>query len=187
MKEYHTINNEISSFLLLKGFRIIPISKDIMKERLSEIKFFMNTIISEYSEIYGWKEENDEYFLNPLDRKFDFSFMIEHIDTCKICFVSISSIYDNVLHLHSFFGSKEFRNFGLGKIIQLRMANEALVHSLSEMSAYTPRINNKSIILFLKMGWQIMEIRKNNTQIYLKADTKVVLNNLFKMLNIDES
>ncbi len=186
MGDYKIINKKITEVLLKKGFRIAPITEDIMKERLSEIKFFMNTIMAEYSEIYGWKEENDDYFLNPLVRKFDFSFMIEHIDTCKICFISISSIYDKALHLHSFFGSKEIRNFGLGKIIQLRLANEAVHHNLSEMSAYTPRTNNKSIILFLKMGWQIMEIRKNRTQLFMKADTKLVLSNILHLLNYND-
>lgn len=185
MEDYKTTNKKITEVLLKKGFRITLITEDMMKERLSEIKFFMNTIMAEYTEIYGWKEENDDYFLNPLVRKFDFSFMIEHIDSCKICFISISSIYDKVLHLHSFFGSKEFRNFGLGKIIQLRLANEAVHHNLSEMSAYTPRINNKSIILFLKMGWQIIEIRKNGTQIYMLGNVKTCINNLISILNIN--
>lgn len=188
MKNYSEINKYIDKTLSDKGLRIVRITEQVMADRLGQIMDFINGIIREYSSNYGWKEESKDYFLNPLNRKFDFSFLIENCITNEICFISFSSVYENdILHLHLAHSNKNYRGIGLAKYNQLKMCNEAIAQGLLNLDAYWPKQNNGSIILFLKMGWRIDEIRKNGTQLYMKATTHEVLNNLVKMLKLDEN
>jgi hypothetical protein len=179
------INKFIDLNLKSKNLEIIQITYDVMNTRFEEIKTFVNSVISEFSDEYGWKEESDQYFLNPLDRKFRYSYLIQNKDTKKICFVSFASIYFNKLHLHFAFGDSKYRNLGLGKLSQLNLYNEALKERIEMMDAYWPKHNNGSIILFLKIGWKIEEIRKEGTQIYMLGDIKTCFNNLITILNIN--
>jgi hypothetical protein len=186
MNKYTDINNYIDSSLRSKGMAIIQVTESILINRLDEIMNFTNGIIREHVDKYNWIEENKEYFLNPLVRKFDFSFLIEDINTHEICFLSFSSQYEKSLHLHFAYGDKKYRNLGLAKYNQLKTCNEAYNSNLLELEAYWPIHNNGSIALFLKMGWKITDIRKNRTQLFMKADTKLVISNILYLLNYND-
>ena len=183
MSDVSFYDDFVDNSLMCRGLCIKPISQLTMQSRLNEIMGFVNSIRVEYNKAYGWKPENKEYFLNPLNQKFKYSLLIENIQTKEICLVNFTSIYINILHTHGTYVSKNYRNQDLAKYHMLKICNMAIANGIQMQEGYWPKHNNGSIILHLKMGWRIEEIRKNGTQLYMKADNKEVRDNVYKMLS----
>lgn len=167
--------------LLEHGFRILPITEPLMKTRLGDFYEFVNSIRRECSELYGWKEESESYFLNPMVDKWKFSFcIIDEKD--RLCFVNFSSVYGNIIHNHCTYARSDTRNLNLAKLHMIKLCQTGIDHGFSEQEGFWPKNNNRSIILFLKMGWQIDSIR-DNRDLKMKADLIYVRNRTYSLLN----
>jgi len=186
MSSYDVYNNLVNESLQKLGLRIRLIDSTLITSRLNDIMHFVNGVRMEYADAYGWEPESEAYFLNPMVRKFEFSYIIEEIKNNNICFLNFSSVYNDFLHLHCAYGSKTFRGANLAKCNHLIVCNSAIDSGIYKQDAYWPKHNNGSIILFLKMGWKIEDIRKNGTQLYMIADNTTVRNNIYKMLLNDK-
>ena len=164
------VHSFVDGRLSSSGFRITCLSERAMIDRLDEIMHFVNSIRVEYGERYGWKPEPREYFLNGLDRKWEFSYLIEEAATRKIAFIGLCSVYDNVLHLHCAYAAVDQRGMGLGRYYNLKTCQTGIEKGFSDIEGYWPKHNNGSLILFLKMGYQIEDLRKSGTQLLLSAN-----------------
>jgi len=160
------VDDELSS----NGFRVRQITNEYMTARLDDIMGLVNGTREEYARSYGWKSEPREYFLNGLKRKWDFSFAVEAISTGTICFVSLSSVYGDILHMHCAYAAEKYRGANLGKLLNIKLCQTGIDAGFSLIEGYWPKQNNGSIILFLRMGWQIDDLRKEGTQLFLVAD-----------------
>lgn len=162
------------------GYSIKPITQELMETRITDFMNFVNGIRSEYSGNYGWKTEPKEYFLNGLVDKWKFSFTILN-ENDELCSVNFASVYGESLHLHCLYTRRETRSFSLGRIHMLKMYQAGMDNRLAHLDAYWPKNNNRSIILFLKMGWQIESIR-NNKELFMIADMETVRNNTYELV-----
>ena len=162
------------------NFRILPISKNLMNARLNEIMGFVNNIRREYKNLYRWNEEPRDYFLNGLVDKWKFSFTIIN-DKEEICFLNFSSVYTNIIHNHCTYARKDTRNFNFAKYHMIKLCQTAIDNGFPYQEGYWPKNNNGSIILFLKMGWEIQSIRKD-TELFMKADNKRVRDRAYELL-----
>lgn len=142
-----------------------------MRLRLEEIMTFVNEIRAEYSQAYGWSEETKEYFLNPMDRKWLFSFLIEKGQSGEICFISFASVYGDKIHVHFTYTKKEFRNLGLAKLHSIKLCQTGLDRGFTCLEGYIPKHNNNSIRLYMKMGWKVESMR-NGQELFIGADLK---------------
>jgi len=177
--DYHAfLDHELGK----KGFSFISVSEEYMRLRLRDVMQFVNGIRSEYSDQYGWQPENEAYFLNGLDRKWDFSFAIEEISSRRICALNISSVYGDIIHNHCTYVDNKHRGQGFAKFYALKECQMGLDAGFTCQEAYFPINNNGSIILHLKMGWKIKEIRKNGTQLFMIADLREVRDKTYYML-----
>ncbi len=155
--------------LTVHGFKIITITEDLMAKRLEDFMTFVNGIRNEYKDQYGWNEETKEYFLAGMVKKWDYSICIVDKND-KLLLVNFSSVYPgNILHNHCTYVSKIARNKDLAKLYMIKIAQKALNNGIKVYDGYWPINNNGSIILFLKMGWEIKSLRKGK-ELYLAAD-----------------
>ncbi|MCX7878234.1 MAG: hypothetical protein N2510_06270 [Ignavibacteria bacterium] len=161
--------------------KIIPITESLIKKRFQDFYNFVNSIRLEYSDLYGWKEEDENYFLNPMVDKWKFSYCITDRND-EICFVNFSSVYGDVIHNHCTYVRSDMRNHNLAKFHMIKLCQTGIDHGFMEQEGYWPKNNNRSIILFLKMGWEIDSIR-NEKDLKMKADLLLVRNRTYNLLN----
>ncbi|MBZ0202745.1 MAG: hypothetical protein IT281_01810 [Ignavibacteria bacterium] len=163
-----------------KGFRIKTITKDLMESRVDDFMNFVNSIRIEYHILYGWNKENKDYFLNPLIDKWKYSFTI--LDSKdEICFVNFSSVYNEIIHNHCTYARQDTRNFNFAKLHIIKLCQTGLDNGFSQQEGYWPKKNKGSIILFLRMGWQIEDLR-NKQELYMTADLKSVRNKTYQLI-----
>ena len=170
----------VSAKLAENGFRIELITRQMMEERVDDFMSFINGIRREYSGAYGWEEESREYFLNPLNDKFKFSFTILNTKN-EICFVNFSSVYDQIIHNHCTYARKDTRSFNFAKLHIIKLCQAGLDAGFTHQEGFWPKTNNGSIILFLKMGWQIDSIR-NNKELFMLADLQKVRERTYELI-----
>lgn len=172
------VDNKLAEIKL----KIIPITEDLMLSRLSEFSDFVNSIRLEFSKSYNWSAENREYFLNPMKDKWKFSFcMTDERD--EICFVNLSSVYNDIIHNHCTYVRKDKRNMNLAKLHMIKLCQTGIDNGFTEQEGYWPKNNNRSVILFLQMGWKIDSIR-NNKDLKMKADLIFVRDRTYELLNL---
>jgi RimJ/RimL family protein N-acetyltransferase len=175
--DYHNfVDRELSK----KNFQIIRITEKIINERLNEIAGFVNSIRKEYGLLYGWTEETINYFLNPMDRKFEFSFLIEEKNNHEIAFISFASVYGDSIHHHFSYGGKKYRNSGLAKLHIIKLCQTCLDRNFIKLEAYAPKKNSNSIKLLLSLGYEIEDIR-NFREVFLIADFKKVMDSAYNL------
>jgi hypothetical protein len=175
--DYHGF---IDEKLAAIGFKIILITEETMTERIDDFMAFVNGIRAEYSSLYGWKEESREYFLNPLNNKFRYSFAILNLKN-EICFVNFSSVYDKIIHNHCTYARKDTRGFNFAKLHLIKLCQTGLDNGFTHQEGFWPKSNNGSIILFLKMGWKIENLR-NNKELFMIADLEYVSNRAYELV-----
>lgn len=165
------------------GFSILTISEAAMVARIDEVMEFVNGIRNEFAGNYKWTSEPKEYFLKDLPGKWLYSQMITH--DSKIVFVNISSVQNNVVHFHGSYGSREYRGKGLATYHMAYISSLALQDGIEEMEGYWPKHNNGSLILHLRLGWKIDDLRKNGEQLFLTCNAKETLRLCLKQLKLD--
>ncbi|MFZ2322560.1 MAG: GNAT family N-acetyltransferase [Ignavibacteriaceae bacterium] len=163
-----------------KGFVIKSLNEEYMNNRLDECMNFVNNILNEYKESYNfWDLKTKEYFLNPLDRKWDYSFVIED-KTNDIAFIQFASIYENKIHRHLTLTKKNYRSLGLIKLHQIKLCQLGIDNGFKEQEAFCDLNNNGSLIVFLKMGFKITGIRKE-VQASISGDLKYIRDTTFRL------
>jgi len=170
----------VSDKLMENGFRILLITRDLIEERLDDFMDFVNGIRTEHKSLYGWSAEPEEYFLNGLTNKWDFSFTIVN-DNDELCFVNFSSVYGNIIHNHCTYAGKNTRGFNFAKLHIIKLCQTGLDNGFNSQEGFWPKNNNGSIILFLKMGWEIQTIR-NNKELFMTADLEKVRNKTYNLV-----
>jgi hypothetical protein len=170
----------VDAELAKRGFKILPITETFMRSRVDHFMKFVNDIIQEHKDIYSWKPESKEYFLNGLVDKWKYSFTIVNNDE-DIFFVNFSSVYGDIIHNHCTYAHKETRNLDLAKLHIIKLCQTGLDDGFKYQEGYWPKKNNRSIILFLKMGWEIESIRKE-TELFMKADLEKVRNQTYELV-----
>jgi hypothetical protein len=163
------------------GYKIVPITQKMMNERTDEFMSFVNEIRTEYGALYGWEMESKEYFLNPMNQKFKYSFAIVNKNN-ELCFVNFSSVYNKAIHYHFAYARKDKRGLNLSKLHFIKLCQICLESGYTQFEAYWPKNNSSSIILYLKMGWQIESLR-NNRDLFMIADIEFVRNRTYELLN----
>lgn len=163
------------------GLRIELITLEIMQRDIRKFSEFINNAFAEYYEVYKWrKHANDEYLLNPLTDKFKFSFCIRNrADELKL--VDFASVTDGKINHHLVFTSKDMRGKNLAKYHSIKLCQTALENGYKEQIGYFSKKNNGSIILHLRMGYEISHIREDGLIIGY-ADNAVILENTYRML-----
>lgn len=170
----------VSAKLAENGYRIAPVTKKFMEDRIDDIMKFVNDIRREHESVYGWKQEKKDYFLNPLVDKWKFSFTIMN-EKDELCFVNFSSVYDQIIHNHCTYARRDTRNFNFAKLHIIKLCQTGIDHGFTHQEGFWPKHNNGSIILFLKMGWKIENIR-NNEELFMIADLETVRNQTYKLV-----
>jgi RimJ/RimL family protein N-acetyltransferase len=175
--DYHNfVDRELSK----KSFRIIQVTEKLINKRLDEIAGFVNSIRKEYSLLYEWTEETIDYFLNPMDRKFEFSFLVEEKNNHEIAFVSFASVYSNSIHIHFYYAGKNYRNLGLAKLHIIKLCQASLDYNFKKLEGYAPKKNSNSIRLLLSLGYEIESIRNLN-EVFFIADLKKVRDSAYNL------
>lgn len=165
-----------------RRFVIKNITENYMIENLDEIMNFVNNVMIEFQNNYGWEPLGREYFLNPLDRKWDFSQSIVSIKDQSICAIYLTSVYGSNIHHHCSYTRKDLRGFNLSKLHMIKLCQLGLDSGYTNSEAYFPKNNNGSLILHLKMGWKIEDIRKNGSQIFMVGDLLEIRNKTYSLL-----
>lgn len=180
--DYNSINFHefVSGKLAENGYKIEHITKEMMDTRLDDFMMFVNDIRKEHEGVYGWKQEKREYFLNPLNNKWKFSFTIVN-DKDELCFVNFSSVYDKIIHNHCTYARSDTRNFNFAKLHIIKLCQTGLDNGFTHQEGFWPKHNNGSIILFMKMGWKIENIR-NNEELFMIADLEKVRNRTYELV-----
>lgn len=162
------------------GFSIKPINEDYINRRLSDCMSFVNGILEEYKNVYTlWKPKPKEWFLNPMNRKWDFSFTIENINR-QIILLYFASVYDAVLHGHCIYTDKNYRGFGLAKLLMIKFCQKGLDCGFIQYEGYVDKNNNGSILFHLNIGLKIENIR-NNEQLFVTGDLIDIRNRAFDL------
>jgi hypothetical protein len=176
--DYHKF---VDTELAKLGLRIELITAEIMKRDIRQFSEFINNAFSEYYEIYRWrKHADDDYLLNPLTDKFKFSFCIrDKQEALKL--VDFASVTDGKINHHLVFTSKDMRGKNLAKYHAIKLCQTALDNGYREQIGYFSKKNNGSIILHLRMGYEISHIREDGLIIGY-ADNAVILENTYRML-----
>ena len=158
------------------GMRIQLVTEDLLRENIRKFSKFINDGYTEYYDAYKWrKHADDEYLMNPLKDKFKFSFCI--IDSAdEIRFINFTSVLEEKLNNHFTFASKNTRGMNLAKYHMIKLCQTGLDNSYAYQIGYWPKNNNRSIILYLKLGWQISHIREDGLLIMLADNAKIVSN-----------
>jgi ribosomal protein S18 acetylase RimI-like enzyme len=173
---YHKL---VDSKLAMNGFKIILITEKFMRDNLTDIMSYVNEIRREFKDIYGWKEESKDYFLNPLVDKWKFSFAI--LDSSdNICMISINSRYIDKIHLHTVLVKNEYRKLGLSKYMLLKTAETAVDNGIYKLELFCQKNNTGALLLYLKMGFEIESIRDNN-DLLLISDSVITRNKLIRI------
>jgi hypothetical protein len=183
MKENFSVINFhkfIDENLAQNGYKISLITEKLMNEKLDDFMNFVNGIRKEYSSLYGWNAESKEYFLNGLCEKWKFSYVITD-DNNRISFVNFSSVYNDIIHNHCTYAGKNTRGLNFAKLHIIKLCMTGLDNGFTHQEGYWPKNNNGSIILFLKMGWEIQSIR-NGKELFMIADLKKVRNKTYELL-----
>lgn len=170
----------VNDGLAANGFRILNVSQELMMNRLDDFMNFVNGIRLEYKNLYGWNTETREYFLNGLVDKWKYSFTVLN-QKDEICFLNFSSVYGDIIHNHCTYARKETRSFNFAKYHIVKLCQTGLDNGFTHQEGYWPKNNNGSIILFLKMGWDIQSIR-NDKELFMKADLVKVRNMTYCLL-----
>jgi hypothetical protein len=163
------------------GLRIELITENMMKRDIRKFSKFINDAFSEYYEVYKWrKHADDDYLLNPLKDKFKFSFCI--LDSAgELRLVDFASVLEGKISHHFVFTSKNSRGMNLAKYHSIKLCQTAIENGYKEQIGYFSKKNNGSIILHLKMGYEISHIREDGLIIGY-ADNAAVIANTYKML-----
>ncbi|MGE5805914.1 MAG: hypothetical protein ACM34M_09005, partial [Ignavibacteria bacterium] len=170
----------VDESLAQNGYKILLITEKLMNERLDDFMNFINGIRKEYSSLYSWAVESKEYFLNGLCDKWKFSYAITD-DNNRISFVNFSSVYKDIIHNHCTYAGKNTRGLNFAKLHIIKLCQTGLDNGFTHQEGYWPKNNNGSIILFLKMGWEIQSIR-NNRELFMIADLEKVRNRTYGLL-----
>jgi hypothetical protein len=163
------------------GMRILLVTEDLLKENIRKFSKFINDGYKEYYDVYKWREHaDDEYLMNPLQDKFKFSFCI--LDTNEnIRFINFTSVVEGKLNNHFTFASKDTRSMNLAKFHMIKLCRTGVDNGYAQQVGYWPKNNNRSIILYLKLGWQISYIREDGLLIML-ADNALIAKNAYGLL-----
>lgn len=182
MSDYTKINFHkfLDDKLGEKGFRICNANEEFVKARLNDLMDFVNGIIREYSKEYGWTPVNEQFFLNPMIDKWKYSFVILN-NTDEICFLNFSSVYGEIIHNHCTFARKDTRGLNFAKLHIIKLCQTGIDNGFTFQEGYWPKNNNRSIILFLKMGWQIESIR-DDKELFMTADLEKVRNRTYELV-----
>ena len=180
--DYTDINfhNFVDQKLAENGFFIRLITKELMEQRTDDFMNFVNDIRLEHKDIYGWGAEPREYFLNGLVDKWKYSFAILNQDN-KICFINFSSVYGNIIHNHCTYAAKNTRGYNFAKLHIIKICQTGIDNGFTHQEGFWPKNNNGSIILFLKMGWQIDSMR-NNKELFMIAELEKVRNRTYELV-----
>lgn len=168
--------------LRLLGYDILPLDERAMRARLGDVMALVNGVRREHSALYGWSDEEESYFLNPMVRKWEFSFCIVRRSDDRIVFVGMTSVYGQTLHLHSQFAARECRGQGIGKLHLVYLCDTACEAGFEQIEAYTPKHNSAAVVFFLSTGWRIEDIRKNGSQLLLVGLTKSIRDTTLALL-----
>ena len=179
MKTLNSLDEFVATELKKKNFRLVQITEQLMVSRLSEIMTFVNTIRDEYRNKYDWTVESKEYFLNPMDRKFSYSFLIEN-NNKEILILSLFSVYNRMIHNHCTYADEKYRNLGLAKLLLINLCTKASSDGFETYSGFFPKVNNGSLILFLRLGLKI-DYMRNNTEIYGTCNLEEMANNAYRL------
>lgn len=163
-----------------KGFKIVNADEKFVTSRLSDLMNFVNGVISEYKSAYSWSLLDDQFFLNPLKDKWKYSFVILNSKD-EICFLNNSSVYGDIVHNHCTYARKDTRGMNFAKLHIIKLCQTGLDNGFTHQEGYWPKHNNGSIILFLKMGWQIESIRQD-IELFMKADLIKVRNQTYELV-----
>ena len=180
--DYSKINFHkfVDDKLAENNFRILLVTEEMMKQRIDDFMNFINNIRREYQSLYKWKEEPREYFLNGLHDKWKYSFTVVN-DKDELCFVNFSSVYDKIIHNHCTYARKETRSFNFAKLHIIKLCQTGLDNGFTHQEGFWPKNNNGSIILFLRMGWEIQSIR-NDKELFMIADLEKVRNQTYELI-----
>ena len=162
------------------SFGILLITEELMKKRVEDFMNFVNGIRKEYKDLYKWKEEDAKYFLNGLNDKWKYSFTIVN-EKDELCFVNFSSVYGDIIHNHCTYARKDMRSFNFAKLHIVKLCQTGLDNGFTFQEGFWPKNNNGSIILFLRMGWEIQSIR-NDKELFMKADLEKVRNQTYELI-----
>jgi GNAT superfamily N-acetyltransferase len=163
------------------GLRIELITEDIMKRDIRKFSEFINAAFAEYYEVYKWrKHADDDYLLNPLIDKFKFSFCIRDSDD-NLVLVDFASVVDNRINHNFVFTAKKHRGRNLAKYQFIKLCQTALDNGYREQVRYFSKKNNGSIILHLKMGFEISHI-KDDGLLVATADNARIIENTYNAL-----
>lgn len=181
--DYHAyVDKELDKL----GLKIELITEELMKKDLRKFSKFINDSFEEYYEIYRWrKHADDDYLLNPLTDKFKFSFCIKNAED-KLVLADFASVTEGKINHHIIFTAKEYRGKNLAKYHSIKLCKTALENNYKELIGYFSKKNNRSIILHLKLGYEISHIREDGL-IISYADIETVLKSAYKMLTESKS
>ena len=154
-----------------------------MEFRIDEIMSLVNGVRTEFANDYKWGPEPKEYYLKEIHNKWEFSYMITHSGT--VVFVNISSLQNGNFHFHGTYTRREYRGRNLATYHMAFISDLANKAGLNEMEGYWPKHNNGSLILHLRLGWKIHDLRKNGEQLFLKCRVMETLGLSLKKLEID--
>jgi hypothetical protein len=164
-----------------KGFRIVHADAEFVNSHVGELVDFVNEIVTEYGEAYQWKPVDEGFFLNPMVDKWKYSFVILN-EKQEICFLNFSSVYGEIIHNHCTFARKGTRGLNFAKLHIIKLCQTGIDNGFTHQEGSWPKHNNGSIILFLKMGWQIEKVRDNKIELSMTADLVKVRNQTYELV-----
>ena len=168
-------NNFVDQELKKRGFLIKPLDEVYIKLRLSDCLTLVNGVLEEFKDIWQDSEpKSPDYFLNPLDRKWEYSFVIEDMQK-NIVFLNFSTVYGNIIHNHCTYTDRNYRSLGLAKLHIIKLCQLGLDKGFHRQEGIFDKNNNGSLILFLKMGFKIEKIRKES-QVVMSGDLVEIRN-----------
>jgi hypothetical protein len=163
------------------GKKILLITEKLMKENTRKFSKFINESFEECYDIYKWrKHADDDYLMNPLKDKFKFSFCIFDSDD-EINFINFTSVLEGKLNNHFTFAARKTRGMNLAKYHIIKLCQTGLDNGYTSQLGYWPKNNNRSIILYLKLGWQISHINDAGLLV-MEAEHKVLIEKAYRLL-----
>lgn len=173
MREKENMHLFVDKELKNNGFQIVQLTEDLLQTRLNDIMFFVNSILREHKHKYPlWDEKNTEWFLNPMNRKFFYSYLIL-TDENKIALLNFTSIYGKNLHNHCTYVDKTHRGKHLAKLHMLKICQRGIEDGFDIYEGFWDKHNSGSIILHLQMGFLIYSMRKEE-QLFLMGDMRLI-------------
>ena len=181
MNKYIDFHEFVNTNLGNKGFKIRPVTEEYIVPRLNDVMSFVNGILKEYENTYKlWTPKNKEWFLNPMNKKFNYSYTIED-DMGKIVLLNFSSVYgDRLLHNHCTYVDKSYRNYNLAKLHMIKVCQRGIEDNLTDYEGFWDKYNNGSIILHLKMGFRIESMRKDE-QLLLRGSLHEIIERTYNL------